>query len=244
MKLKHRLIALGIITLFTTSTSIAASYKPTAAEPAAPKPLHDGFYLGVAATYDNFSGRQNASVTDPVTGSVFSVDPMLTVNGFGGGVFGGFGKDFTPLVYLGIELYGYNRSNTKSYAMVVTDAAESLSYTDQVQVRANYGVSILPGVKLNDSTLFYVRLGYNRNHLQVTETAINTVDGVTFVGKANKWQSGFNYGLGIESAVYGNLSLRGDYSYTSFNHFTNSSVGTRYSFSDNEFQLGLIYHFA
>jgi opacity protein-like surface antigen len=96
-------------------------------------------------------------------------------------------------------------------------------------------------LKVNDSTLLYARLGYEQAKL-TGKSSISVLTTVATTSKSN-WQGGFQYGLGLETAVYPNLSLRGEYNHTSFNSFTNGS-GTSFNPSVNEYEMGLSYHFA
>jgi opacity protein-like surface antigen len=115
----------------------------------------------------------------------------------------------------------------------------------------SWGISVLPGIKVNDSTLTYIRLGYNQAKIRgqsafgysSTTNATGAILVTTTNANKNQWQGGFNYGLGIETAVYPNVSVRREYSHTGYNSFSDAN-GTSYSPSDNQMMVSLIYHFA
>lgn len=217
--------------------------------------LHDGFYVGIGVGYDAYRAHHSgsSSVTDlavtPNTVLTTSGSGDLSATGWMGGIFAGYGRYF-DWAYLGLEL----NANT-------SDAKSTLSYSDsdgesgylRLKARTSYGVALLPGIKLNDSTLMYVRLGYLRNNFKANGSFTNS-DG-TFSGSSSNWTNGFQYGVGLETYVAEMVSVRGEYDHTSINSRSNnfgSTVVGDYAFSssssikpsNNEFMLSLIYHFA
>jgi opacity protein-like surface antigen len=104
---------------------------------------------------------------------------------------------------------------------------------------------VLPGLKLNDTSLGYFRLGYDRTNFQFNGTA--TAGGVgTFSSSKSSNQGSFDFGLGIETLVYENWSVRTEYNHIWYNSMNSSSPGSSSSLdpSDNQFMLGAVYHFA
>ncbi len=244
------------ISLVTTAVLLAAStscfahaanykgenYKGEAMAPC-PTPLmiRDGFYLGAQVGYDSYRARTNL---DFVSGEdSFVSNPVTNPTGFVGGVFGGYGQYFNEIYYLGGEIFinGSGASQSTNTAFSDSVLGEAGSIYSKVSVGTSYGISLLPGVKLNDASLLYVRLGYNRADIKGQGTVVS--DGVTFSASNSHWSGGFNYGLGIESSFYPNWSARLEYTHTNYNSF-NVGFGTSVSPSDNQGMLGLIYHFA
>ena len=243
------------VLLAATTACFAGSYKGEnyKGEAMAPCPtplmLKDGFYLGAQVGYDNYRTRNSISAaTDTET---FSANPALSANGWVGGLFGGYGQYFNEMYYLAGELFvntsGASSASTTTHTYVGTNS-DSL-YT-KTSVGTSWGVSLLPGLKLNDASLLYVRLGYNQADLKGQANA--TFNGVS-LGSVSKttWRGGFNYGLGIESAFYPNWSVRTEFNHTNYGSFSNNvtvaGLGTgsaNYSPSDNQFMVGLSYHFA
>ena len=85
--------------------------------------------------------------------------------------------------------------------------------------------------------MVYVRLGYDRTLVKVTEK------GTLLGGDSTKaWANGVDFGMGIETAIARHLSLRGEYIYTRDSTF-DTKFDTTFSPSNSEFTLGLLYHF-
>lgn len=248
--MKNPLLKLSVIAaslLLASTSGFAANYKGDYKGEAAPCPacqpilvLKDGFYVGAQVGYDSYRIRQTMTLVDP-DGDVFATNPVLNATGWVGGLFAGYGQYFNNMWYLAGEVF-FNGSNAQVNPTIVatTDVADTDSMSSKFTVNGSWGVALLPGIKLNDSSLFYIRLGYNQANLKGRTTF--TGDGVTVSSRKSNWQGGFNYGLGLETAIYPNVSLRGEYSHTNYNSFSNAF--TKFASSDNQYMLGLIYHFA
>ncbi len=253
-QLRLSLISSAVL-LAATTACFAGSYKGEnykgEAMPPCPTPLtlKDGFYLGAQLGYDSYRVRNSISANS--TRETFNANPALNATGWVGGIFGGYGQYFNEMYYLAGELFvdtsGASTSTTVSHTFATT-GTDSM-YT-KVSVGTSWGVSLLPGLKLNDASLLYVRLGYNQARLKGQGNAmLNNVN----VGNFSKtsWRGGFNYGLGLESTFYPNWSVRTEYSHTNYGSFSNNatvarvgSASANYSPSDNQFMVGLSYHFA
>ncbi len=238
-QLKLTLIALATSSLLlSTTASFAENYKGDYKGEApftcpVEKGLKDGFYVGAQVGYDSYRVRQNTTYTAPDVGT--STTP-LNATGFVGGAFLGYGQYFSNNFYLAGEgfINGSGASVTRSGGQA--GATTSNSYS-KFQVNGSAGLSVLPGMKLNNSTLGYLRLGYNWARMKATTTTNNQS-----ASKSNT-SGGFNYGLGMETLVSDAWSIRGEYSHTNYNSFS-TSIGSNFSPSDNQYMLGLIYHFA
>lgn len=211
---------------------VAASPAPCAV----PCLLKDGFYVGAQGGYDSYRIRNSLS-SPPAFGPAFNFNPQASANGWVGGVMAGYGQYLNDLFYIGAEIMANYSDATSS----IGASTPTLAYRNQVRVRGSWGVAALPGVRLNDGTLGYVRIGYNWANLQSHETATGLPVN-TSVNKSHT-SSGFNVGVGIETLVYENWSVRAEYTHTNYNSF-NSAVGTSFSPSDNQFMVGVIYHFS
>ena len=223
--------------LASTTSFAAANYKGESykGEPMAPapcpveKPLKDGFYVGAQVGYDSYKASEK--VTGPAVG--FNSSRVTNATGFAGGLFAGYGQYFQDAYYLAAEIL----VNTSG-------ASQSNSLTDSLGVNSNskfsantsYGVRLLPGIKLNNSSLLYIPLGYMSASLK----------GTTNLTSKSQYSGAFVYGLGVETAIYENFSLRGEYTHTNNNSFssTSSDQTVKWSPSDNQVMLGLLYHFA
>lgn len=255
MKKQIKLSLVTAAVLLAASTSVLAGhnykgegYKGEAMPAPCPVPLtiKDGFYLGAQLGYDSYRARRNSTMNFATFSS--SSNPVTNAAGFVGGLMGGYGQYFNEMYYLGGEIFVNTSGASQSSTASSTDATTTASVYSKVSVGTSYGISLLPGVKLNDASLLYVRLGYNRARIKGQGTA--TVGTTSVAYSNNNWSSGFNYGLGIESSFYPNWSVRGEYTHTNYNSFSANatsganSASTSLSPSDNQFMLGLIYHFA
>ncbi len=229
-------IALGVL---VASTAFAAGgYKGEGAtykgEMPAPCPvekgLMGGFYLGGQVGYDMY--RVKASLNSFGTTN----SPNFNAQGFVGGLFAGYGQYFNT-GYLGAEVFGNYSNANESYSL----GDPSLAYTSKFNASGAYGVAFLPGLKLNNSTLGYVRLGYGRSRVKGQDTISQTGVGSDSTSKSS-WVSGFQYGLGLETLLVDNWSVRTEYSRTDYGSISNTA--SSYKPSNNQFMVGLLYHFA
>lgn len=238
MSFQLKSVAVAALLLSSTIAFAGQQYKDANFKDAPVAPscaqLTDGFYVGAEGGYDVYNININSSVPGVGSNSV-----NLNANGWAGGLMLGYGKYFTNTsFYLGGELFGlYSNANETVNATNLTGVTP-VSYDGKVNVNGSYGLALLPGVKLNDTTLGYVRLGYNWSSIKYQES-------LTGVGSASKTNtsSGFAYGLGVETLLSGNWSVRTEYTYTNYNSSNTSlGAGTSVDPSDNQFMLGLIYH--
>jgi len=223
--------------------------------------LHDGFYLGLGVGYDSYRVRQTFEETTfdfptgvPLYSETSSHSSSAT--GWMGGIFAGYGRYFDTF-YLGLEINANtsNADSTFSYSNSFGDAASM-----KLRARTSYGIALLPGLKVNDSSLLYVRLCYLRTNFRASfsETEVDFLTGglVTDSESSSKWRNGFQAGVGIETAVAEDVSIRGEFTHTSFSSKTISgtvvdpvlgdttTASAKFSLSNNEFMLSAIYHFA
>lgn len=245
-----KLLAASLILASTTGLAFAKNYKGEAnykGEMAVPCPapvtLKDGFYLGGQVGYDSYRVRHNVDVTAP---AVLTANPVLNATGWVGGLFLGYGQYFNDLYYLAGELFGNYSGADTSYSI----NTPAVNYTAKYEARGTWGLAVLPGIKLNDTSLAYVRLGYNWTSLKGKASAVNVDTAGTVSASNTKTRSGFNWGFGLETLVYENWSVRTEYNHTYLNSHSNSfgnavATGTsKFSPSDNQVMVGLLYHFA
>jgi len=252
-QLQLSLISIAVASLALSSVSFAAkgenykgeNYKGEAMAPC-PQPLtlNGGFYLGADVGYDIYQAEHDFSTT-AAGGLSYSTDPNLAAAGWAGGLFAGYGMYFNDIWYLGAEVFGAWSGASTTHTSAATIGAFSASDNAKYDSDGNVGVDVIPGVKLNPATLAYVRLGYNWADLEGSDTVV--LNGTT-VGSDNNssWQGGFHWGVGIESAVYENWSVRAEYTITSFSNLNNSTSSYSSTFedpSDNQFMVGILYHF-
>lgn len=243
MKKQFKLALLSASMLLIASTASFAdgnykgeSYKGYKDMPCPQLPrLKDGFYLGAQVGYDSYRARVNTTTT--LGADVVSINPPINAVGFVGGLLAGYGQYVNEMFYLGGEVF-VNDSGAESSTNVTVNG---LTATSKVTANLGYGVSLLPGYKLNDESLLYIRLGYNWSQMKIQGSSPTG-------GSASRTNTvgGFNYGLGLESLIYQNWSVRTEYTHTNYSSFSASTanIATTVSPADNQFMLALIYHFA
>jgi hypothetical protein len=170
MQKKLSTITLAVIAttlLLGTTSAIAApnykgDYKGEAMPAPCPQPLtlRDGFYLGAQVGYDSYRVRATNTITLPASSS--SYNPVIGSNGFVGGILGGYGMYWNNWYYLGAEVFFNGSSASQSETFNVQTAGTFRSVYTQTSTGAGWGISLLPGLKVNESTLTYIRLGYNQ----------------------------------------------------------------------------------
>lgn len=228
-----KVLATALVLASTTGVALAKNYKDETSfkdAPACPPPvmLKDGFYLGGQVGYDSYRVRESI-------GS--GISQVVNNTGWVGGLFIGYGQYLSDLFYLGGEIFG--NVNGSSVSNHYRDA-DGDSYTNKFTTNGSYGIALLPGVKLNDTSLGYVRLGWNWANLKGADTF--AVDQASASTSNSNTSNGFNFGLGIETLLMTNWSVRTEFNHTWYNSF--STQATTYNPSDNQFMLGLLYHFS
>jgi len=225
---KKFLFSVFFLFLFSVVTNAFAQiYKGQMAPCPPPKRLKDELYVGVGAGYDAYRIRQSFDILDSAA-VTRSGNPVLSANGFQGSIFAGYGRYFGWFYIAGELLANYTEAQTHF---------STGPYNTNISLRTSYGASLLPGIRLGDQSLLYGRLGYIRTYLK-------SVEGGTTAGNAtdSNWENGADLGVGVETLLIGNLSLRAEYNHIFYNAFT-TPLSTRISPSNNQFVLGLVYHF-
>ncbi len=211
--------------------------EPVAAEEAAkPNPcqvptLKDGSYIGAQFGYGTYRIRND--VVFP-----FTLSPVNANTNWSYGANIGYGKMLTSMFYLGGELFAV--ANTMDEPFTADDRS-GFTYTNVTSVGPTYGFGLLPGVRITHETLTYVRLGVNRVIMKTDETA--TLAGVgSATSSASKIKYGFVFGLGMETLITTNYSLRGEFDHMFISSYSTGSFNTKVSPSNNLFTMSVIYH--
>ncbi len=227
----------ALILASTTGMVFAKGYKGDFKGEACPPPqmLKTGWYLGAQVGYDSYRVRN--SVTNPGTpASTLVTNPTLSANGWVGGLMLGYGMMMNDWFYLGGEIFGNLSNADQNFS-----AADGLgTYTNKFEVNGSYGLGLLPGIKMTDSTLTFVRLGWNWANLKTIETT--TAGAVS--GSQSNTSNGFVFGIGMETLIVDNWSLRGEFDHTWYGSYnTGAPFSSSVNPSDNQAMLGLLYHF-
>lgn len=248
-------VAAAALLFASTAGFAAGNYKGEMykGEPAAPCPvekmLKDGFYVGAQVGYDSYraANTYNVTATNATTTVNASGSDTMNATGWAGGLFAGYGQYFQDAYYLAGEILvntsGASQSNNATFTTTSATPVASRTFNNKFSVNTSWGVRLLPGIKLNNSTLLYIPLGYMSASLKGTSSFTNTdATSATVSTSKSQYQGAFVYGVGMETVVYENFSLRGEYNHTNYNSF--STGGVKFSPSDNQVMLGLLYHFA
>lgn len=256
--LKLSTLSLSLATFLLSASTFAASPEPAAksttpkykgaykGEMAPPCPeLHDGFYVGAAVGYDSYAVKEKESYFAGAEGAGATIiaNPVINPRGFNGGFLGGYGVYFQNFYYLAGEIFG-NWASAESRWLSTETGADFFAkiFDNEVTVKNNYGVSILPGLKLNHSSLLYLRLGCSWSKIE----AETSVEGFGF-GAATEEDTttvrGFNFGIGMEELIADKFSIRGEFNHTKYTEFdSNGAIHVDWQPSDNQYMLALIYH--
>lgn len=226
--------------------------------------LQDGFYLGAELGYDSYGVEEKTNYIPGITAFSTSFgdrrlqsNPEVSVSGFSRGLLAGYGRYFYDAFYIGTEVFGNwaNINQNWGSGLLQNLPPEGSStfgaYVDYNLVnlhftaKSNYGLSLLPGIKLGKSSLIYTRLGCNWSQVS-GKSALNAKQvGIMFGGYSDEKITtlhGFNYGIGLENAIAYHFSLRGEYNHTNYGSFTTHLITTKWTVSDNQFMMALIYH--
>lgn len=168
--------------------------------------------LGVAHAGDSkFDGAYGGVSTSYGSGKNSDVD----VDGFGGGAFGGYGKTFGNW-YVGGEL---------NADFSTADGSEG---GVKLEKKYSYGVAARAGYLLNEKILGYGVLGWERGKFEGKDAA----------GKVSDDLNGIRVGLGVETFVHNNVSLRGELNYIDWKDKDGFGDGHEYRAN-----IGVAYHF-
>ncbi len=234
--------------LFASTAGYAAGnykgemYKGEPAPCPVEKVLKDGFYVGAQVGYESWRAVNSYSVTDATGTVTANGSNALAANGWVGGLYAGYGQYFQEAYYLAAEILVNTSGASQSNNNTIATSAVGGTMNSKFSVNTSWGVRLLPGIKLNTSTLLYIPLGYMSASLKGTTNVSNIPGTLTASTSKSGYQGAFVYGLGLETAVYENFSIKTEFTHANYNSF--SSGGVKWSPYDNQFMLGLTYHFA
>ncbi len=186
---------------------------------------HNGDYKGEQAAPVTYKDQQPCPTYTYLTGGYLgaSVGPRVNVagsplayEGIEGTIFGGYGAMVAPSFHLAGELFVQDSANVKDF--------KSAGNLTGVRSSWGFGASILPGYMINDHVLGFVRAGVVRTRFSDTGVRSN----------ATGWQ----LGAGMQTSVYENLDVRGEYVFSDYQKIT--SIGRPVAHQVN---VGLVYKF-
>lgn len=171
----------------------------------------DNFYVGVGILRD----VSKLSRINPRSGTRTN----FGTNGTAGELFLGYGVTWDNFYYTGLEIFGQISSNRGQIAGF------------NIKQESNYGVRFMPGIKLSQSSTLYGDIGYIRTRF--------VFNGASRFGRSRaRNANGLQLGLGIQTLLTRDISLRGGWSINQFQNLP----GNR-KLLNNQFYLDAIYHF-
>lgn len=184
--------------------------------------------------------KRNPQLTTIQPGGYFGMTTGGTVNMAGepavygawqGTAFGGFSVYALPWLNIAGEVFGSNNREWKQAHVTPLPSAKS---------GWSYGVSAMPGVLANDTSLFYVRLGYLWTHfLPNVDRVIPPVSDSVTGHYPDFTNYGFQVGLGLQSKIYQHLELRLESTFAP--HEQKLELVDRAHMYNVQFNVGLVY---
>ena len=207
----------------------------------------NGFYLGVGAglAKPNAKVQYDYDIEESISDDIDDFDLLAKSNdsgkyGFGASIFAGFGKVFDSTTYLGAEIFGnyFEPDMTLSSSTFITSDEETVSASLKTTIENDYSYGILAraGYLFSPKTMFYVLFGVELSEFDVKSAA--TFDGfdetvghgadeeLTTVNKFDTTKIGYLPGVGMETVIDDQITLKMQYVYafySSFKHTFNYS---------------------
>lgn len=250
---KRALIASAILATFSSlALANGGSFAP------APAPQCVGnFYAGIGVSRDNvhldtnltnniFGLVPTAAGIVPVLGS-YSRDFDWSAEGVGGTLFGGYNMVFQNRYTLAAEVFGsissadgdFNINSNLNLTPAVLGSAALTEHGD-IKMNSTFGVSLLPGIKVTDSTTTFIRIGYAISHFKYSDSgAVITAPGLvtgalvppvttafglnTLPSSFSKYRGGIELGVGGQTMVTNNVGVRAEYDWTDYSSYSKST---------------------
>lgn len=186
----------------------------------------NGPYVGIQGGYESTKASVSDTGLGAFAGTSFRDDISLT--GFNGGVFAGYGKHVNNL-YIGTEAEG-SFSNADSRTNLTVGAG---TIEIKLKHKYDYGASLKAGFFPVKDTLLYGKIGFIRGKFE--DESVHADDVLT----------GAKFGIGTETLVSSNITARADWSYTNYGtaKYSDASQNGSADPSSSIFRLGLAYNF-
>lgn len=188
-----------------------------------------GLYAGVEGGFDNYEVKvDDVDITDLVSIDATGSFDGLSGNGVMGGVFAGYhlGGDST---FVAIE--GFAQFSDASMSISATDGIDTIGMS--IKAKESFGVAARLGMKVNPSTGLYARVGWLSTNF---EASLN--DGFDTY-KESEYEDAIQYGVGLETMISNNTSLRAEYLMASYGDQGVDGL----SIDNNNFKAGLAFRF-
>lgn len=264
--LKKALLASAVLAA-TSGVAFAngGTYAPVPVEPA-----HEGgFYIGAAISRDVGDFETTIHPSAFISDELFASDKLTwdqgTSQGVNGEIFLGYGMLFQDHYYLAVEVLG-SISSMKGdvnnvFEIATDDDFDAFTADASFRMNNTFGVALIPGFKISDSTLFYGRVGYVNSRFKFnlsTTPEFGIEEHFLDQLSSKKSKGGIQLGLGLETMVTNNVSIRGEYDWNRYGKI-DSRDGFAFDCGEDEvcgvdvetsvrptvdqFKLAAIYHF-
>lgn len=203
------------------------------------------FYVGAGGGPEIATFSEDAHITLPES-NVYN-NTKLSGRGYFGSIFAGYGRYLTgpdlhtKNVYLAAEINA-NASNVEYQGSNNNLTSRTFS-TTTYKMDHSFGLSILPGFLLTDSTLFYVRLGYAYGNFKLFTNDVSLTP-------VNENVSGFCHGFGVRQMVKQNFMVFMEVSQTNYQGVQIHTLSTNNTVKDvnitpvtAQLEFGLLYNF-
>lgn len=257
-----------VLWLFASATFANGGMVAPKAPVAAAKDYFSGIYLGAgiggAYYYDNWerdeqridsyidNGVERQNVRNAV------LDASTGKASFNGEVFLGYGLVFNSNYYLGAEIFGSMRNLNISITNEENDPAENRSNSFKLKIDNNdsYGGKLRFGYLVSPRTMLYAFAGIDVSRFESKFALAQTGVPEQSVEESHT-KVGWMPGIGMETMLTDNLSLRTEGSYTWYNTlgydatfsfggdgYTNTNhISDTHKVRRGLFMLDLVYHF-
>jgi opacity protein-like surface antigen len=179
--------------------------------PAKPQSAYN-VYVGAGASRDFFNYEENINGVKEDEGGL----------GWNGDLFTGVGYTFKNHYYIAGEIFGSMSSAKRKY--------DEDGVKGELKTKYSYGISLIPGIKVTNNIMMYGRVGLNRIKIEDTLNKKST----------SKTKNGLQLGLGVQTMVANNVSVRMEYDWT---HVGNVKMLKGEKFTGNQVKFQVAYHF-
>lgn len=168
----------------------------------------NGLYFGGQVGFDSVKGDLAFGGTQGA----------IAQQGIEGGIFAGYNYRVNNFV-LGAE----GQLGLSDADSTITDGVDSL----KLSTRESWGLTARAGALIGESTLAYVHGGWVKTNFKFSDGVVSTSDRL----------DGWKVGVGLETLVAQNVSLRAEYAYSDYENKAGFEP------KNSSFQVGVAYHF-
>lgn len=209
-----------------------------------------------------------------------SESALMKGTGWNAGLLAGYGWNFSNRWYLGAELFGNyddvsgrfswangsttTRTTNGGITTIDISNASVASITSRLEKEWDFGAALIPGYQVSDQALLYARVGYVGADFNIRNnwsrlTGLSAAQNALLTRSRSRWLNGLQLGIGVDTLVYENLSLRTEFNINNYGNYnldtlvnstnanglsTATTVSTRHRhIIEDQFNVALIWHF-